>query len=238
MLAPAYASGRHRHHAAQIALGLDGPVTFVSPGCGERCADLLLIPPDVAHGHPAFGASATLFLEPQGAEWASFASYAEGGLAALPFDPALRADARRAATGDVVAAQTLVNALLGPRTGHEPNDDALVASACDFIRRHLDGPITLAMLAKAVHRSPSRVAHRFRESTGVPLRRYVLWCRLRAAVETAMRGASLTDAAHGSGFADSAHLSRTFRAMFGVAPSFLFGPGRASVTFVDTAQGG
>lgn len=32
----------------------------------------------------------------------------------------------------------------------------------------------------------------------------------------------LTAAAHSAGFSDSAHLSRTFRDYFGVAPSFLF----------------
>ncbi|HEV2688868.1 MAG TPA: AraC family transcriptional regulator [Bryobacteraceae bacterium] len=114
-------------------------------------------------------------------------------------------------------------------------DDALVSHACTLIRGSLDGPITLATLAEAVHLSPSRLAHRFREATGVPLRRFVLWCRLRAAADAAMRGSSLTEAAHLAGFADSAHLSRTFRGMFGVAPSLLFTRGRAGVTFCETA---
>lgn len=34
-------------------------------------------------------------------------------------------------------------------------------------------------------------------------------------------GSSLTEAAHAAGFADSAHFSRTFRRMFGVAPASL-----------------
>lgn len=233
MLAPAYASGRHRHHAAQIVFGFDGPVTFESPQAVALQADMLLIPPDLAHAHPAFGASVSLFLEPQGVEWAQFSRFSNDGLAALPFDPRLRVSARQAALGDVVAAQRLVDEVIGSEMAEPPGDD-LVERACRFIREHLDGPITLAMLAGTLHRSPSRLAHRFREATGVPLRRYVLWCRLRAAVEAAMRGKSLTEAAHRSGFADSAHLSRTFRAMFGVAPSFLFWPGRVSVTFLDT----
>jgi AraC-like DNA-binding protein len=114
----------------------------------------------------------------------------------------------------------------------------VVAIDADFLGgllRSLDGRITLAALARAVHLSPSRMAHRFREATGVPVRRYVLWCRLRAAADAAMRGASLTDAAHFAGFADSAHLSRTFRAMLGIAPSLLFKPGRTTVNFCETA---
>jgi AraC-like DNA-binding protein len=38
---------------------------------------------------------------------------------------------------------------------------------------------------------------------------------------TAMAGGSWTAAAQESGFADSAHLSRTCRRMFGIAPSML-----------------
>jgi AraC-like DNA-binding protein len=34
-------------------------------------------------------------------------------------------------------------------------------------------------------------------------------------------GAALTEAAHGAGFADSAHLSRTFRRMFGISAASL-----------------
>jgi AraC-like DNA-binding protein len=36
-----------------------------------------------------------------------------------------------------------------------------------------------------------------------------------------MRGASLADAAHAAGFADSAHLARTSRRMMGIPPSLL-----------------
>jgi AraC family transcriptional regulator len=36
-----------------------------------------------------------------------------------------------------------------------------------------------------------------------------------------MQGASLAEAAHASGFADSAHLARTSRRMFGIPPSLM-----------------
>ncbi len=69
--------------------------------------------------------------------------------------------------------------------------------------------------------SSHRFQHVFRASTGVPFRRYLLWLRLIGAVNAAASGASLTDAAYAAGFSDSAHLSRTFRRMFGLAPSDL-----------------
>jgi AraC-like DNA-binding protein len=235
ILAPAFASAQHRHHAAQIAFGLDGPVIFESPQTGLHRADMLLIPPDTLHAHPAFGASAFLYLEPESIEWVHFRGRHDGGLAPLPFNPRLRSVARCAAAGEAVAARLLVDGLIGKPPSLGPREDALVSHSCTLIRGSLDGGITLAALAEAVHLSPSRLAHRFREATGVPLRRYVLWCRLRAAADAVMRGSSLTEAAHLAGFADSAHLSRTFRAMFGVAPSLLFKPGRAAVTFCETA---
>jgi AraC family transcriptional regulator len=236
MLGPAYASAQHRHHAAQIAFGLDGPVIFQSPQAGLHRADMLLISPNTPHAHPAFGGSAFLYLEPESIEWSTFPGREKGGVVPLPFNQQLRALARCARGGDAVAAQSLVDELVGKPANSILSNDALVSRAVALIRRSLDGPITLAAVAKAVHRSPSRLAHRFSEATGVPLRRYVLWCRLRTAVEAAMHGANLTEAAHLAGFADSAHLSRTFRAMFGVAPSLLFKPGQAGITFCETGR--
>jgi AraC-like DNA-binding protein len=233
MLAPAYASAQHRHHVAQIGLGLDEPVVYESRQTGLHRGDLLLVPPDTLHAHPAFGASAVLFLEPESTEWARFPGRASAGVVALPFNPHLRSYARCAAAGDADAAQSLVDNLIGQPATRSSDDDALVLEVCTLVRQRLDGPITLAAMADAVHRSSSRLAHRFREATGVPLRRYVLWCRLRAAVEAAMRGSSLTEAAHVAGFADSAHLSRTFRSTFGIAPSFMFERNRFTVTFCE-----
>jgi AraC family transcriptional regulator len=55
----------------------------------------------------------------------------------------------------------------------------------------------------------------------MPLRTYVLWRRLLHVWTLLMQGEALSKAAHAAGFADSAHLSRTSRSMFGLAPSTL-----------------
>ncbi|HEY9266429.1 MAG TPA: helix-turn-helix domain-containing protein [Mycobacterium sp.] len=65
------------------------------------------------------------------------------------------------------------------------------------------------------------MTHLFTEQVGIPLRRYVLWSRLRIAILRVQAGDDLTGAAHGAGFADSAHLTRTTRDMFGLPPSVL-----------------
>ena len=234
LLAPAYVSHRHRHHAAQIAFGLDGPVIFETPQTGQHSADLLLIPPDVPHAHPAFGATAMLFLEPEGIEWAPHFRPRQWRSCTVIFRSSAAFLRSPGPAGDAVAAQELVDHLIGKAVGDRTGFDPMVSQACEYISQRFNRPITLAELARAVHLSPSRLAHRFREGTGVPVRRFILWRRLRAAAESAMRGSSLTEAAHAAGFADSAHLSRTFRSMFGIAPSFLFKRGQLDVTFLQT----
>nr|WP_235734288.1 helix-turn-helix domain-containing protein [Mycolicibacterium austroafricanum] len=83
------------------------------------------------------------------------------------------------------------------------------------------GPVSGTGLAAQVGLSVSRLTHLFTDQVGIPLRRYVLWSRLRLAVMRVQAGDDLTGAAHGAGFADSAHLTRTTREMFGLAPSVL-----------------
>jgi AraC-like DNA-binding protein len=100
--------------------------------------------------------------------------------------------------------------------------DGRISSALNFLREspHLYGSIE--SLADKVHLSPSRLAHLFKDEVGVPIRRYVLWMKMRRALDLAIAGDSLTTAALSAGFADSAHLSRTVRSMMGIAPEFLF----------------
>jgi AraC-like DNA-binding protein len=63
--------------------------------------------------------------------------------------------------------------------------------------------------------------HVFTDSMGIPLRPYLAWLRLQRAATAIVGGNSLGEAAHAAGFADAAHMSRTFKRMLGVAPSFL-----------------
>lgn len=68
--------------------------------------------------------------------------------------------------------------------------------------------------------SKSRARHLFKEETGVPFTQYLKWLKIMDAVKHAcMGGVNLTETAHMAGFSDSAHLSRTFKEMFGIVPS-------------------
>lgn len=100
--------------------------------------------------------------------------------------------------------------------------DARVDAALSFLRESPQLYGSIEALSEKVHLSPSRFAHVFKTVVGVPVRRYVLWMKMRRALDLAIGGQSLTAAALSAGFADSAHLSRTVRAMMGIAPEYLF----------------
>ncbi|MGW1990896.1 AraC family transcriptional regulator [Embleya sp. NPDC001921] len=87
-------------------------------------------------------------------------------------------------------------------------------------------PVRITELAARAGVSASRLGHLFAEQLGLPFPAWVRWARLRAAMDAARDGANLTEAAHAAGFADSPHLTRTFRAMFGITPSQALGSTR------------
>ncbi|MEV4188993.1 helix-turn-helix domain-containing protein, partial [Streptosporangium canum] len=82
-----------------------------------------------------------------------------------------------------------------------------------------DGPLLLGELAARAGVSASRLGHLFAEHLHLSYPAWRRWARLLHAIEQVRRGATLTEAAHAAGFADSAHLTRTCRAMFGITPS-------------------
>jgi AraC-like DNA-binding protein len=86
-----------------------------------------------------------------------------------------------------------------------------------------DDDVSLDGLAAAVGLSPGRLMHVFTASIGLPLRPYLAWLKLQRAAGAIVTGSALADAAHGAGFADAAHMTRTFRRMFGIPPSALRG---------------
>jgi AraC-like DNA-binding protein len=79
-----------------------------------------------------------------------------------------------------------------------------------------DPAVPLADLAASASLSPDRLTHLFTEQVGIPLRGYRRWVRWLLAASALQNGATLNDAAHEAGFADAAHLHRTFRDQFGL----------------------
>lgn len=128
-----------------------------------------------------------------------------------------------AVTSALAQFERVANETLGVHS-RAPRMDHRVRRVIDTIGQNLTDNQSLDQLAAVVKLSPSRLRHLMSEATGVPLRRLRMWIRVRHAVESFARGASLTAAALGAGFANSAHFSHSLRRCLGyplLAPSSL-----------------
>lgn len=99
--------------------------------------------------------------------------------------------------------------------------DKRISQSIARLRAESENHVSVGEIAANVALSESRFSHLFTKEVGVSVRRYQLWIRLRDAIHLLANGGSLTETAHEAGFSDSAHLTRTFRQMLGIAPSAL-----------------
>jgi AraC family transcriptional regulator len=220
----------HAHHAIQIALAMDSPLRMAVGDGDWRAHRGAVVLPHRPHRFDGCGQrTAMLFVEPETAQGrALLARYGASAITDLPAETAaslvapLRSAYLAAATKDVLIAlgQDAIAALAG-RVPGDCGVDPRIGRAIAWVRGRLDVPIALSEAAGIANLSPSRFRHLFVAQTGVSFRAYLLWARVETAVGAAMGGQSWTAAAHDAGFADSAHLSRTCRRMFGFAPAAL-----------------
>jgi len=99
------------------------------------------------------------------------------------------------------------------------HEDERVARVEQIIATTPPAEITLKSLAGEVCLSESRLRALFRNVTGVPLYRYVLWNKIRFATNRIMAGDSVNDAALEAGFTDSSHYHKMMVQVFGISPS-------------------
>ena len=220
----------HEHHAHQLALCVAGEMRFRTEAEGRWTAFAgALVPSHARHQFEVDGLDvAHLFIEPESRAGRALTRRFGGvGVVALPVAEARAAaqalQAAHDAAGDSAAllrASAAVLQALGG-AGVEPDEalDARLVRALTYIREHLGGPLSLGEVAASVALSESRFRHLFVGGTGCSFRAYLLWLRINRAIEAVQSGASWTEAAHLAGFADSAHLSRTHKRMFGIEPS-------------------
>ncbi|MDX2234491.1 MAG: AraC family transcriptional regulator [Hyphomonadaceae bacterium] len=207
-LGPGLKLTAHRNAVATIALGLEHAFTltlFDEGAPAARETRMAVIAPGALHHLETRGAMAFLYLD------ALSDAYAR-------LDPRPEAAADILGMGPAVTIAEVWSAVGIPHRA--PLDDAMArtvraldADPCAFASVH-DG-------ARLAGLSASRFQHAFRAATGAPFRRYRLWRRMAVVTRMLASGKNLTTAAHEAGFSSSAHLSATFRAMFGVSPSAL-----------------
>ena len=188
------ATDSHAHYAHQLMLSTGAAFTVRLDGIVHTARHLLI---DSLRPHAIVAAPApmlTIYAEPQRLSAAALLA-ATGGAGAPGVDG--------------IAAALLAQ----PR---EILADARVQRALDQVDALLSGKVSAAAVAGAAHLSLSQLERLFSAQLGLPVRRLVLWRRLRLAIRFILLGSTLTEAAHGAGFADAAHFSRTMRSLFGV----------------------
>jgi AraC-like DNA-binding protein len=224
---PGGQTGLHAHHCWHLVVGLDADLAVATEASGRsRRAGAVLCAPDAPHAIDARGTRALIvFVEPE----------SEAG------DRLRAARGRRAVDTFVGADADGLRALLTPGAAALADPGSAVARALSLggeavapppvrhpgvrrVLRHLrEAPpgadTSLAALAAVARLSPGRFMHAFTEAVGIPLRPYLRWLMLERAGAALASGAPLGEAAYAAGFADAAHMTRTFRRMFGVSPS-------------------
>jgi AraC family transcriptional regulator len=220
----------HAHHAIQISLALSGSIRLRGERARWIAYQAALVPPHHRHQFDGCGATvAQLFVEPETDHGRVLVRrYHKPTIVDLtsePIEPIISAlrtayESRVTDAELVETGRQCVNNLTSGAHCDSPIDPR-IARAIDQVQARRGAPMSLKEAASVAHLSPSRFRHLFMEQTGISFRAYLLWTRLAAAVGAGMSGTSWTAAAQDWGFADSAHLSRTFRRMFGIAPTML-----------------
>jgi len=97
--------------------------------------------------------------------------------------------------------------------------DARITRVVQEVERRPDAFGRIQEAAKLACLSPSRFRARFDAEVGLPFRRYRLWRRMALVMRAIAKGGNLTSAALEAGFSSSAHLSSSFKRMFGLSAS-------------------
>jgi AraC-like DNA-binding protein len=220
----------HESPAIKICVSLYGEFLVIDEGANERNVISAVIPAGAFHSIRGNGSEmAMILLAPEGRLGQKF-----GGLRDINGFPVL--DGLEDEIREVVSARDefednsaiervvkITSAHISERFGirNAAEMDPRIAQSIEWIRRSRENGISIRDLAAEFRLSESRFSHLFSENLRVPVKRYLSWLRLRDAIHLISSLPNLTEAAHSAGFADSSHLTRTFRSALGIAPSDL-----------------
>jgi AraC-like DNA-binding protein len=196
----------HRNPVTCILASLDGPLT-VRAGAERIEGDMVVIRPGVQHEVDIGGRARVLYFD--GLDYPLAARLASR----VPRDAAAMAI-------DALAGDASVQAELRLRFGAgRERCPAEVARAIAAITSDPMMRMDQAELARRLRRSRAHSLRLFKAVTGMTFRGFKQWTALCAAARQIADGQLVRTAAMDAGFADTAHLTRTFRASFGTTPT-------------------
>ncbi len=99
------------------------------------------------------------------------------------------------------------------------SEDNSILLAAQYIADHFNQPITLDDMARMASLSPSYFSKKFRQTTGMGMKEYLSYVRLKhASQELLSTKHSVTDVAINCGFNDSNYFKDAFKKMYGLSP--------------------
>lgn len=197
----------HAHAALQLVASVEGKISIEGPDCNVVRAQGLLVAPERGHRLLPSGALTLVLIEPDhavapalkdGIESKAIVSLTEQQVAHLTRDCAL---------------SELLDGLVQNVPVREI--DARLEAALSLLGPEAE---RLRILAGAVGLSEVRLRSLARQELGVPMSKLSALKKVIKAAEAIAGGASLSEAAVDAGFADQAHLTRTFKQVIGLTP--------------------
>ena len=199
--------GRHPNPVTCVVRGRRGPLTVVGQGQSVT-GDIVIIRPGVEH-HIICGEGGFTVMYLDGARWpgqSALAERLEGRLGELVLaGMQLDCDAQRE-----------LRERLDHGQGRLPQRMSTVLA--DLTAEPM-ARMSQAELSKRLGLERTQALRLFKESTGTTFRQFKRWTGLQHAARLIVAGALVRTAAMDAGFADTAHLTRTFKQCFGLTPS-------------------
>lgn len=228
----------HRHDTYALGLTLSGVQTFAYRGASRFSlpGNVIVLHPDEVHDGSA-GTDAGLryrmmYIPPEQVQAAS-----QDVATSLPFvsDPVLSDDGLEHALaealadldnpiGDLAYADLMVqiadglNRNAGRQQKIGPRAERAVRAARAYLRDNVSKIVLSEDLEAITDLNRYSLARQFRLATGTSPHRYQIMRRLEHAKRLMLKGVSLAETAAEVGFADQSHLTRHFKASYGITP--------------------
>jgi len=217
----------HSHGAAELVVVLDEPVRSIL-GVNEVSASSVLIPPGIEHQNIyADPLTAIFYLDVESFCYKKLAKQMipeHSVYTGIPGEMELQlalTNVYEREPGLSECYSIVVERFFNGAIRRNEKLDSRVAAVAAIIKTNPSQNTSVKDLAEQVNISEDRLHHLFTADLGLPIHKYRIWLRLKQASMLYFSGHNLTFAAHGAGFSDAAHFSRTFSRMYGAAPSKL-----------------
>jgi AraC-like DNA-binding protein len=230
-----YDTSAHAHHAIQIVLGLQADINIVisDKNIQTRC---VIVARNVEHRLICKnGIQILLLIEPESV----FGKEIQG----IVPDKYLEFEIQNGILERMMTESNFPQISIGYIKGILGNalntsiSKRLIDKRIELVLRSIEAlPVkktACKKLTKTTNLSESRLQHLFKLETGISIKHYLLWRKMIDGIMYVVGGVNFTEAAYNAGFSDSAHMSRTFKKMFGINLIGLFCDSRSVQVIIE-----